>query len=67
LDWELVGTADSAWPTSLINELGTVPSDQFDFVDQSSLMIDPNSAQARQSGGSDTTRPGTVTDLRARP
>jgi hypothetical protein len=67
LDWELVGTADSGWPISLINELGTVPSSQFDFVDQSSLMIDPNSAQARQPGGSDTTRPVPITDLRARP
>jgi hypothetical protein len=67
LDWELVGTADSGWPISLINELGTVPSSQFDFVDQSSLMIDPNSAQARQPGGADTTRPAPITDVRARP
>jgi len=48
-DWELVGTADSDWPISLINELGTVPASQFDFVDESSLMVDPNSGQARQS------------------
>jgi hypothetical protein len=47
-DWELIGTADSGWPISLINELGTVPSSQFDFVDESSLMIDPDSGQARQ-------------------
>ena len=67
LDWELVGTADSGWPISLINELGTVPSSQFDFVDESSLMIDPNSAQARQPGGPDTTRPVAVTDLRPKP
>jgi hypothetical protein len=48
-DWELVGTADGGWPISLINELGTVPANQFDFVDESSLMIDPNSAQAKQA------------------
>ncbi|TMQ66810.1 MAG: hypothetical protein E6K77_00835 [Candidatus Eisenbacteria bacterium] len=47
-DWELIGTADSGWPTSLINELTAVPADQFDFVDQSSLMIDPDSGQALQ-------------------
>ena len=47
-DWELVGTADSGWPISLINELGTVPANQFDFVDESGLMVDPNSGQARQ-------------------
>ena len=64
LDWELVGTADSGWPTSLLNELGTVPANQFDFVDESGLMIDPNSGQARQPTGSDTTRPTAIRDLR---
>ena len=48
LDWELVGTADSAWPISLISELGTVPANQFDFVDESGLIVDLNSGQARQ-------------------
>ena len=47
-DWELVGTADSAWPIPLIDELGTIPASAFDFVDESGLMIDPNSAKALQ-------------------
>jgi len=46
LDWELVGTADPGWDTNLIQELFTVPTNQFEAVDESSLMIDPNSAQA---------------------
>jgi len=64
IDWELVGTADSGWPTSLLSELGTIPASQFDFVDESSLMIDPNSAQARQASVLDTMPPVPVSDLR---
>ncbi len=66
LDWELVGTADPGWDTNMIRELSTVPSNQFEAVDESSLMIDPNSAQARQSTVSDTTPPAPVSDLRVR-
>jgi Bacterial Ig domain len=46
-DWELVGTGDTGWPLALIDELGTVPSSAFEFVDESSLMIDHDSGQAR--------------------
>ena len=47
LDWELVGTADPGWDTNVLQELFTVPANQFEAVDESSLMIDPNSAQAK--------------------
>jgi len=47
LDWELVGTADPNWDTNLIQELFTVPTSQFEAVDESSLMIDINSAQSK--------------------
>ena len=66
LDWELVGTADPAWDTNMIQELFTVPANQFEAVDESSLMVDPNSAQARQSTISDTTPPAAVRDLQVR-
>ena len=45
-DWELIGTADPRWDQSVIDELGTVPASAFEVVDESSLMIDPNSAQS---------------------
>jgi uncharacterized protein YjdB len=47
LDWELVGTADPNWDTNTIQELFTVPASAFEAVDESGLMIDPNSAQSR--------------------
>ena len=47
LDWELVGTADPGWDTNMIRELLTVPANQFEAVDESSLMINPNAAQSR--------------------
>jgi hypothetical protein len=45
-DWELVGTVDSRWEAPVIDELETVPANQFEVVDESSLMVDPNSAQS---------------------
>jgi hypothetical protein len=50
-NWYFGGTADPAWPSSLIEELKQVPASEFEAVDESSLMIDPNSGQARQNGG----------------
>jgi hypothetical protein len=47
LDWELVGTADPNWDTNMIQELFNVPASAFEAVDESSLMIDPNSGQSR--------------------
>ena len=47
LDWELVGMADPNWDTQTIQELFTVPSSAFEAVDESGLMIDPNSGQSR--------------------
>ena len=51
-NWYFGGTADDNWPLSLIDELKTVPASAFEAVDESSLMVDPNSGQARQLGAS---------------
>ena len=45
-NWYFGGTADARWPLSLVNELKTVPADAFEAVDESSLMVTPNSGQA---------------------
>src|SRR5437773_8012844 len=56
-NWFFSGTEDAAWPDSLLSELKTVPAAQFDAIDESSLMVDPNSAAARTCGGASTLRP----------
>lgn len=64
-DWCLGGTVDPGWTSALTSELRNVPANQFEAVDESSLMVDPNSGQARQSGPvADTVRPAAVKDLR---
>jgi hypothetical protein len=49
-NWYFGGTADPNWPIGLVDELKQVPASAFEAVDESSLMIDPNSGQARQLG-----------------
>jgi hypothetical protein len=49
-NWFFQGAADNGWNSSMLDELKTVPAGAFDAVDESSLMIDPNSGQAWQSG-----------------
>src|SRR5437867_5657923 len=56
-NWFFSGTEDAAWPDSLLSELKTVPAAQFNAIDDSSLMVDPNSAAARTCGGASTLRP----------
>jgi hypothetical protein len=46
-NWFFSGTEDAAWPDSLLTELKTIPANQFEAVDESSLMTGPNSAAAR--------------------
>jgi len=43
-NWFFSGTEDAAWPDSVLAELKTVPASLFDAIDESSLMVDPNSA-----------------------
>ncbi|MGH7740998.1 MAG: hypothetical protein ACRENS_03140 [Candidatus Eiseniibacteriota bacterium] len=45
-DWELIGTADTRWEKSVIDELESVPASQFEVVDETSLKITTNSAQS---------------------
>jgi hypothetical protein len=46
-NWYFGGTADSSWPLALVDELKHIPASAFDAVDESSLMVSPNSGQAR--------------------
>lgn len=40
-DWQLDGTLDTNWSQNLVNELATVPSSEFEAVDESSLIVNP--------------------------
>jgi len=50
-NWYFGGTADPNWPIALVDELKQVPASAFEAVDESSLMVDPNSGQAGNTGG----------------
>lgn len=45
--WFFQGARSSQWPDALIEELKTIPGDQFEAVDAASLMVDKDSGQAR--------------------
>jgi hypothetical protein len=49
-DWFFQGVQDARWGDSLLDELKSVPAAQFEAVDASSLIIDPDSGAARVSG-----------------
>jgi len=50
-NWFFSGTEDASWPDSLLSELKNVPAGQFEAIDESSLMVDPNSAAVNQGCG----------------
>jgi hypothetical protein len=45
-NWYFGGSADPAWPASLVDELKSIPAGAFDAVDESSLMVAADSGQA---------------------
>ncbi len=59
-NWYFGGTADPSWPPALVDELKRIPASAFEAVDESSLMVSPDSGQAR-------TFPGPVTGIAAPP
>jgi hypothetical protein len=63
--WFVTGVPDSRWDNDmLVSELGQVKGSDFEAVDESYLMIDPDSGQARQ-GDIDTQTPTVPTNLKA--
>ena len=45
--WYFQGTADNAWPDTLIEQLKSIPASAFEAVDTSSLQVSAGSAAAR--------------------
>lgn len=49
-NWYFQGTADTRWTASEVDQLKAIPASQFVAVDESCLMVSPNSGQAVQPG-----------------
>lgn len=53
-NWYFQGTEDAGWDNepyaTMVSQLKTIPASAFEAVDESSLMVDPNSGQAWQPG-----------------
>ena len=47
-NWYFQGSQDPGWDSNLLDELKSVPASAFEAIDESSLMVDPNSGQARR-------------------
>jgi hypothetical protein len=46
--WYVSGVPDERWDNDVLHELDDVTGSNFEVVDASSLMIDPDSGQAHQ-------------------
>ena len=51
-NWYFQGTADTRWTATEVDQLKQIPASQFVAVDESCLMVTPNSGQAVQPGTS---------------
>ena len=49
-NWYFQGTADRRWTSTEVDQLKQIPASQFVVVDESCLMVSPNSGQALQPG-----------------
>ncbi len=59
--WYISGAPDSRWDNSDLHNLGGVHGSDFEAVDESSLMINPDSGQAKQTSVYVTVTPATAT------
>ena len=48
-NWYISGVPDEGWDNDMLHELDVVQGSDFEAVDESSLMIDPDSGQAAQN------------------
>ncbi|MGA7833823.1 MAG: hypothetical protein WCA31_01280 [Acidimicrobiales bacterium] len=52
-NWYFQGTADTRWTYNDVDQLKAIPASQFVAVDESCMMVSPNSGQALQPGTSE--------------
>lgn len=58
--WFISGAPDDRWNNDDLATMRNIPGSAYEAVDESSLTIDPNSGQARQSGVSVTVAPASA-------
>ena len=49
-NWYISGAPDARWDNDMLHQLNALTGDDFEAVDSSGLMLDPNSGQVRQTG-----------------
>lgn len=49
-NWYFGGTADRRWTYTMVDQLKAIPADAFQAIDESCLIVHPDSGQARQPG-----------------
>jgi hypothetical protein len=59
--WFISGTPDARWSDDELHQLTQVQGSNFEAVDESALMTDPNSGQAAQPGAPASPNPGVPT------
>jgi hypothetical protein len=62
-NWFFGGTAESGWDNEMLDELKTIPAGQFEAVDASSLMVDPNSGRVKTTLPPPATAPVAKTNI----
>jgi hypothetical protein len=50
-NWYFQGVSDTRWPDLVFDELKSIAGTNFEAVDTSAMMVDPNTAEAKQTGG----------------
>ena len=53
-NWYFQGTSDTRFPDVVFDELKSITGGNFEAVDTSVMQVDPNTAEARQTGGAST-------------
>ena len=64
--WYLSGAPDSRWDDNELHQLGQLHGSDFEAVDESSLMMDPNSGQTRAPTGQTVTPTATAVEFHCR-
>ncbi|MDE3085663.1 MAG: hypothetical protein KGJ77_02760 [Acidobacteriota bacterium] len=59
-NWYFGGSADAGWPPGLVDELKRIPAGAFEAVDESSLMVSPDSGQVRTASAPVAAPPATT-------
>ena len=49
-NWFFGGTTDRRWTYKMVDQLKQIPAGEFQAVNESCLIVNPNSGQARQPG-----------------